>query len=95
MGRAYRQQAGVGAFRRIDDAAVLGVVLNASRTPNSYLNPVGRLAALVDYRYAEVPRFNCEPELDPFEWHMTAFSRLFINAGRNEFTSVLIVQVKV
>ena len=58
MGRAHRQHAEVGAFRRIADAAVLGVVLNASLTPNSYLNPVGRLAAVVDYHYAEVPRFN-------------------------------------
>ena len=86
MGCAYRQHTGVGAFRRIADAAVLGVVLNASRTPNSYLNPVGRLAAAVGYSYAEIPRFYWEPEPDHFEWHVTAFSRLRHIAGVNDFT---------
>ena len=95
VGRAYRQHAEVGAFRRIADAAVLGVVLNASRTPNSYLNPVGRLATVVGYPYAEVPRFNCEPEPNPFEWHMTAFSRLRSIAREKDFASSSIGQMKV
>ena len=46
-GRAHGQHAGVGAFRRIGNAAVPGVVLNIS-SPYRYLNPGRRVAALVD-----------------------------------------------
>ena len=46
-GRAHGQHAGVGAFRRIADAAVPGVVLNGRRIPYRYLNPGRRVATLV------------------------------------------------
>ena len=95
-GRAHCQHARVRAFRRIGDTAAPGVVLDRINCPNRQLNPVGHVAAVMDYNYAKIIAVNPGPKEKRFKWHMTALSRLFILAViRRESARGYMVQVKV
>ena len=79
VGRAHGQRAGIGAFRRVADAAILGVMLYGRDMLDHQLNPARQVAAGMPYddTIAAIERRLVN---DPFVGIVTRATRLWVTA---------------